>query len=399
MQKTDVLIVGGGILGLATAYQLIQQYPGKKVTVLEKEDCLAPHQSSHNSGVLHSGVYYRPGSMKAVNCRRGRMAMKALCEREEIPHDICGKVIVAVEESELPALQRIHEHGQKNGVGCSLIDSDRLNELEPHAAGLQALHVPETGIVDFREVCLRMADRVREGDGRVVTSARVTAIQSQRAGLVVETTAGVFESDYLINCAGLHCDRVATLSGQRAAAQLVPFRGEFYALRPEAHKFCRNLIYPVPDPRMPFLGVHLTRMIHGGVECGPNAVLAFAREGYRRTDINLSDVFEYGRYPGFWRFSQKHWRLGLEEMCRSFSKAAFVRAVRRLLPDLTDEDLASARSGVRAQALRRDGTMVDDFLIEESDRVINVCNAPSPAATASLNIGKVIVEKLSTRFN
>jgi L-2-hydroxyglutarate oxidase len=399
MQKAEVVIVGGGILGLATAYHLIQQYPGKKVVVLEKEKGLAQHQSGHNSGVLHSGIYYKPGSMKAINCRKGKKAMEVFCEKEEIAYDICGKVIVALDESERPALQQIYECGQANHVRCALIDKDRLKDLEPHAAGIQALHIPEAGIVDYKQVCQRLAERVNEAEGRIVTMARVTAIQPNKSQIVVESTAGAFEADYVVNCAGLHCDRVTKLSGQKAEAKIVPFRGEYYKLKPRAHYLCKNLIYPVPNPSLPFLGVHFTRMIYGGVECGPNAVLAFAREGYTPKDINLRDLFETVMYPGFVRFSLKYWRIGMEEMWRSFSKAAFVNVLQRLLPEITSADLDPAPSGVRAQALGRDGNMVDDFLIQETDRMVNVCNAPSPAATASLNIGKLIVEKLATRFN
>jgi L-2-hydroxyglutarate oxidase len=394
----DVAIIGGGILGLATAYQITREYPGRRVVVLEKETDLAHHQTGHNSGVLHSGIYYKPGSKKAVNCRAGKHAMEEFCAAEGLAYEICGKVIVAVDESELPALARIHERGQANGVDCAVIDRGRLAELEPHAAGVSAIHVPETGIVDYRQVCDRLAQRVRDRDGEVWTSARVTGMGKSGQGVIVSSTAGDVEALLVVNCAGLHCDRVTAMSGERPAAKIVPFRGEYFALKREAQHLCRNLIYPVPDPSFPFLGVHFTRMIDGSVECGPNAVLAFAREGYKKSDVNIADLIESLTYSGFIRMAAKHWRMGLGEMWRSFSKPAFVKALKRLVPEIQTEHLEPAPAGVRAQALAADGNLVDDFLIQETDRVINVGNAPSPAATASLNIGKVIVERLGPRL-
>jgi L-2-hydroxyglutarate oxidase len=398
MHRQDVAVIGGGIVGLATAYQLTRQFPDARVVVLEKEADLAHHQTGHNSGVLHSGIYYRPGSLKAVNCRAGKSAMEEFCAAEGIPYEVCGKVIVAVDDGELPALGRIYQRGVANGVRCELIDRARLAELEPHAAGVRAIHVPETGIVNYRQVCERLAQKVRERGGQVVTRARVTALRHTADGLVVRSTAGEWEVSQAINCAGLHSDRVTALSGRRPGVRIVPFRGEYYALRPEAWHLCRNLIYPTPDPNFPFLGVHFTRMIEGGVECGPNAVLAFAREGYRKTDVNLPDLFETLTYPGFLRLAGRYWRAGLGEMWRSLSKAAFVRALQRLVPAIRAEHLEAAPAGVRAQAVARDGALVDDFLIQEAGRVINVGNAPSPAATASLNIGRLIVERLAGRL-
>jgi L-2-hydroxyglutarate oxidase len=398
MPSTDVLIVGGGIVGLATAYHLTRDFPGRSVTIVEKESQLAQHQTGHNSGVLHSGIYYKPGSLRAVNCRAGKAAMEQFCAAEGVAFEICGKVIVAVSESELPALARIYERGQANGVKCEMIDRGRLHELEPHAAGIQAIHVPEAGIVDFPAVCQRLAQRIQEAGGRIVCEARVDHIQQNHDKIVVETGAGEFEAKYVITCAGLQSDRVARLSGRHVDSKIVPFRGEYFELKPEAQHLCRNLIYPVPDPNFPFLGVHFTRLIHGGIECGPNAVLAFAREGYRKIDFSLTDTIETLTFPGFLRLARKYWRTGLGEMWRSISKRAFVRALQRLAPEIREEHLVSAGSGVRAQAVARDGTMVDDFLIFEDERVINVCNAPSPAATASLNIGRLIVEKLATRW-
>lgn len=397
-QRADVAIVGGGIVGLATGWQITRQHPGKRVLILEKEADLAHHQTGHNSGVLHSGIYYKPGSLKAINCREGKLAMQAFCEEEGLPYDVCGKVIVAVEESELPALEKIYERGQANGVKCEMIDVPRLRELEPHAAGIKAIHVPEAGIVDYKQVCERLGQKIQEAGGEIKQNCKVLGMPQHNGSVILETTRGDFEAEYVINCAGLHSDRVTKLSGQTVDAKIVPFRGEYYELRPEAEHLCRNLIYPVPDPKFPFLGVHFTRMVHGGIECGPNAVLAFAREGYKKTDINLRDLFESLTYPGFLRLALKHWKMGLGEQWRSFSKGAFVKALQRLMPEIRKEHLHAAPSGVRAQALSPDGSLVDDFWIVESDHIINVCNAPSPAATASLNIGRLIVEKLAAHF-
>ncbi len=398
MQQADVTIIGGGIVGLATGYRLTERFPGTRILLLEKESGLAHHQTGRNSGVLHSGVYYKPGSLKARNCREGKLAMQEFCEREGVAYDVCGKVIVAVDESEFPALERIHERGQANGVRCELISRERLHELEPHAAGLRALHVPEAGIVDYVGACERMAEHIRKGGGSIVLNARVTALRSSGSETLVESTAGEFSTKLVVNCTGLHSDRVARLSGQDPDAKIVPFRGEYFELKPEAEHLCKNLIYPVPDPSFPFLGVHFTRMALGGVECGPNAVLAFAREGYHKTDINVRDLAESLTYPGFLRLAARYWKTGLGEMWRSISKGAFVKALQRLMPEIRAEHLKPAPSGVRAQALSRDGNLVDDFLILENERVVNVLNAPSPAATAALNIGRLIVDKLAPRL-
>ncbi|MEZ6048406.1 MAG: L-2-hydroxyglutarate oxidase [Planctomycetaceae bacterium] len=398
LQHADITIVGGGIVGLATAYQLTREYPQKKVFVLEKESRLAQHQTGHNSGVLHSGIYYRPGSLRATNCRAGKLAMEEFCRNEEINYDICGKVIVAVNEAELPALDRIYERGQANGVNCTIIDQGRLRELEPHAAGIKAIHVPEAGIVDYVQVAERMAERIREAGGTILTSAEVLNFRRHTDHIMVESKAGTIESKFVVTCAGLQSDRVARLANERFNARIVPFRGEYYELKPEAHHLCRTLIYPVPDPKFPFLGVHFTRIIHGGVECGPNAVLAFAREGYRKSDINLRDLYESLTYTGFLKLALKNWQTGLGEMWRSYSKSAFVKALQHLIPELRSDHLISVPAGVRAQALGPDGSLVDDFIINESERMVLVGNAPSPAATSSLNIGKIIVEKLAGQF-
>jgi len=396
---TDVAVVGGGIVGLATAYQLTRSRPGTRVVVLEKEPEVGRHQTGHNSGVLHSGIYYKPGSLKATNCRQGKKLMEDFCASEDIPFEICGKVIVAIDDKDLPALERIYERGQANGVSCEVIGKERLAELEPHAAGVKAIHVPEAGIVDYKEVCRRLAQRIREAGGQVLTDARVAKIERSKDKAILTTAKGEqVETQQIVNCAGLQCDRVTAMGGVKPDAQIVPFRGEYFELKPEAEHLCKNLIYPVPDPAFPFLGVHFTRMIEGGVECGPNAVLAFGREAYRKTDFNAKDFFETLRYSGFRKLARKYWRTGLGEMWRSASKAAFVKALSRLVPEIKAEHMVPAPAGIRAQAVQPDGGMVDDFLIQEADHVINVNNAPSPAATASLNIGATIVERLLPRL-
>ena len=398
MQKADIAIIGGGIIGLATAYELTRQHPNKSIIILEKEAGLAHHQTGRNSGVLHSGIYYKPGSLKARNCREGKQALEAFCKREGVAYEVCGKVIVAVEEAEFPLLENICERGQANGVRCELIDRDGLAEIEPHTAGIRAIHVPEAGIVDYKGVCERLGTIIREQGGSILTGAKVTAIHQRNGHVIAESGVGDIEASLLVNCAGLYSDRVTTMGGQRPEAKVVPFRGEFFELEPSAEHLCRNLIYPVPNPKFPFLGVHFTRMALGGIECGPNAVLALAREGYGKFHVNPYDLFESLSYPGFLRLAGRHWKMGLGEMWRSVSKQAFVRALQRLMPAISSKDLRPAPSGVRAQALARDGNLVDDFLILQNERIVNVLNAPSPAATASLNIGRLIVEKLAAGF-
>lgn len=397
MFNTDVAIIGGGIVGLSAAYRITQRLPGKKVVVLDKEQGVARHQTGRNSGVLHSGIYYKPGSLKATNCREGKKAMEAFCAAEGVPYEICGKVIVATAEDELPRLQTLYERGQANGVACELIGPDRLREIEPHAAGIKAIHVPEAGIVDYAAVCEKLVEKIRSAGGDVLLGAAVTGIKTN-GSVAVENKARAVEAAVAVNCAGLQSDRVAKMSGAAPKAKIVPFRGEYFTLRPGAERLVRALIYPVPDPRFPFLGVHFTKMVGGGVECGPNAVLAFAREGYGKATVNLYDLAESLTYPGFLRMAARHWKTGLGEMWRSVSKAAFVRALQRLVPELKTDDLDPAPAGVRAQALAPDGSLVDDFLIEESGRVVNVLNAPSPAATSALNIGGLIADRVAARL-
>ena len=398
MKQSDVIIIGGGILGLATAHELSRLHPHLSLTLLEKEEKLAQHQTGHNSGVLHSGIYYRPGSLKAENCREGKRRIEQFCEEEGISHEICGKVIVAVDETELPALENIYQRGVENGILCEMIDSQRLHELEPHVIGIKAIHVPEAGIVDYRQVCARMAEKVEsKEENQIFLASKVVQMSMSGDRVVVSTARGEHEARFVVNCAGLHSDRVTSLT-ETPKAKIIPFRGEYFEVIPEAHHLCRNLIYPVPDPSFPFLGVHFTRMIGGGLECGPNAVLAFAREGYTRTNVNWKDLAETLSYPGFLRLSAKYWRTGLGEMWRSFSKGAFVRALQRLVPEIEEHHLEAVPAGIRAQAVTPEGKLVDDFLIQESSRIIHVGNAPSPAATSSLNIGRLIVEKLEAHF-
>lgn len=398
MTQCDTLIVGGGIVGLATAYQLSLRYPQQRIVVVEKEATVGEHQTGHNSGVLHSGIYYKPGTLRATNCRAGKAAMERFCSEQGIPFEICGKVIVAVDENELPLLENIFKRGVENGVNCQLIDAERLKEIEPHAAGLRAIHVPEAGIVNYKRVCERLAELIVARGGTILTQTRFLTLRREGTTLAIATTREDLQARFLVTCAGLQSDRVAARTGNAINAKIVPFRGEYYELKPDAEHLCRNLIYPVPNPNFPFLGVHFTRMIDGGVECGPNAVLAFAREGYRKRDVNLFDLAEALTYRGFLRLAWKYWRIGLGEMHRSFSKRAFVKALQRLMPEIRSEHLVPARAGVRAQAVLPEGSLADDFLIEAGDRVINICNAPSPAATSALNIGKLVVDRMSEQI-
>jgi len=394
MPRTDVVIAGGGIIGLATAWQLIQQHPGLKIVLFEKEATLASHQTGRNSGVIHSGIYYKPGSLRAKNCRAGKLALQEFCTEYGVAWERTGKVIVATNASQIPAMERIYDRGQQNGVECEIIDADRLAEIEPHAAGVRAIHVPESGIVDYPGMCQALAEQLTQRGVEIRLSARVTGIQQNTDQVELATPDSTIVAHQVINCTGLHSDRIAKLSGQQMKEQIVPFRGEYFTLTDEATHLCRTLIYPVPDTRFPFLGVHFTRMIEGGVECGPNAVLALAREGYTWRHINLRDLAESLTYSGFLRLAMKYWKTGFGEVWRSFSKAAFVRALQQLVPEIQSHHLVAAPAGVRAQALAPTGDLVDDFLILRNRRVLNVCNAPSPAATASLNIGKHIVEQL-----
>jgi L-2-hydroxyglutarate oxidase LhgO len=392
----DVIIVGGGIIGLSVALEITQRFPRIRTLLLEKEDRVARHQSGHNSGVIHSGIYYKPGSLKAKLCVAGAAAMIEFCREHSIPHSICGKVIVATRQEELQSLEELRRRGEANGVaGVRLIGSAELRDLEPNASGLHALVVPSTGVTDYVAVCDKYAELIVARGTSILTSAEVLSIKRSANEVVLETKRGTFSTTYFINCAGLFSDRISRMAGDEPQVRIAPFRGEYYDLVPERSSLVRALIYPVPDPRFPFLGVHFTRRISGRVDAGPNAVLAFRREGYRRTDFKLKELGSSLAFPGFWRMAAKYWRSGFDEVYRSFSKAAFVRALQRLVPAARDEDLVPGGSGVRAQALKRDGTLVDDFQFVQSGNTLHVLNVPSPAATASLLIGRAIVEMAS----
>jgi (S)-2-hydroxyglutarate dehydrogenase len=391
--RYHVIIIGGGVVGLGVALEITRRFPRQRLLVLEKEDRVARHQSGHNSGVIHSGVYYKPGSMKARLCVSGAAAMIEFCREHEVPHNVCGKVIVATHEDELPRLEELRRRGESNGLtGLRLIGPEELREIEPHAIGLRALVVPSTGVTDYAKVCEKYAELIAANGGTVLTSTAATGIKRTASEIAVETSKGAFTAAALINCAGLHSDRISRMAGDEPGVMIVPFRGEYYDLIPERASLVRALIYPVPDPRFPFLGVHFTRRITGKVDAGPNAILALAREGYRHTDISVRDMVSSIAFPGFWRMARQHWRNGLDEWHRSLSKPAFVRALQRLLPEIGENDLIPGGSGVRAQALKPDGSLVDDFQFVPSGKVLHVLNVPSPAATASLMIGKAIVD-------
>ncbi len=397
--RYDVVIVGGGIVGLAVALEITKRFPRLRLLLLEKEARVGQHQSSHNSGVIHSGIYYKPGSLKARLCVEGAHAMVEFCRAHGIPHQVCGKVIVATREDEFPRLEELQRRGAANGLtGLQSLGPEQLREIEPHASGLRALLVPSTGITDYAAVCEKYAQLVTAQGGTILTSTPVTDLQRLPNEVVVNTTGPAFSTANLINCAGLFSDRISRMAGLEPKVMIVPFRGEYYDLIPERCSLVRTLIYPVPDPRFPFLGVHFTRRINGTVDAGPNAVLAFRREGYRRTDFSLLDLGSSLTFPGFWRMAAQHWRSGLDEFHRSFSKPAFVHALQRLLPEVREQDLVPGGSGVRAQALRRDGTLVDDFQFVPSGRMLHVLNVPSPAATASLPIGRAITEMAAQTF-
>ena len=398
-QSTDLAIIGGGIVGLGTALGLTEAYPRLRVTVLDKEPQLGTHQTGHNSGVIHSGIYYKPGSLKARLCVDGARRMKQFCDTHGIKWEGCGKVIVATDERELPRLQSIFERGQANGLAdLKMLSAEEVRAYEPNCRAVRAIHVPETGIVDYSQVIAKMAELLGQRGARIMTSAGVGAIRRQGGGLVLETAQGAVEARHLVNCAGLHSDRVAALMGVTPEVRIIPFRGEYYMLRPERRSIVRGLIYPVPDPEFPFLGVHFTRTIHGDVEAGPNAVLAFAREGYRLSTVRPADLLGTLGYAGFWHMARKYWRVGAFEMYRSASKAAFVRSLQKLVPDIAAADLERGGAGVRAQAVAPDGSLVDDFRISVTAGAVHVVNAPSPGATASLAIGRHVAGVAAETF-
>jgi len=401
MEKTrfDIAIIGGGIVGLATAMALTNKTRAS-VVVLEAENRLAYHQTGNNSGVIHSGIYYKPGSLKAENCVRGREAMYRFAEKYDIPHDRCGKIIVAISPSELPALETLEKRSVANGLaGIKRLTAEDIKKHEPAATGIAGLLVPQTGIIDYVAVVNKYADLVMENGGEIRTNSRVMKVDRKNYEYILKTASGELYCRYIINCAGLQSDRIARMCGVNPGLQIIPFRGEYFDVAKEKHGLVNNLIYPVPDPRFPFLGVHFTRRVTGGIEAGPNAVLAFQREGYKMTSISVKDMLTYGTYIGFWRMAMKYWPIAIGEFQRSLSKRAFVNALRKLVPDLGYDDLERGGAGVRAQALTPDGAMVDDFRIIDTQDMIHVLNAPSPAATASISIGETISDLAVHNFS
>ena len=391
----DLAVIGGGIVGCATALAISSRNPNLKIALLEKEASLASHQTGHNSGVIHAGLYYKPGSMKAETCASGREALYRFCNVHDIPHQRCGKVVVAVDDTELPALEELERRGQANGLeGLQRLSVSQLQEHEPHVRGVAGLFVPQTGIVDYVRVTQKLAELFQSRGGLVHLNSPVSKIQKKQDGYLIHSGHKTFEARNLVNCAGLHADQIARLAGLRPKLRIIPFRGEYYEFKPERSKLVNHLIYPVPDPLMPFLGVHFTRMIDGTVEAGPNAVLAWRREGYRRSDISLPDLAEIFAFGGFWKLSARFWKTGIEEYRRSFSKKQFVKSLQRLIPEVRESDLVPGGSGVRAQAVDSEGRMVDDFCILTEGRMVHVLNAPSPAATASLSIAEHIADKV-----
>ncbi len=393
-RKFDLTVIGGGIVGLATARELLRRWPDQRIAVIEKEPGWAAHQSGHNSGVIHSGIYYRPGSLKARLGRNGNRSMVEFCAANGIAHNVSGKIIVATREDELERLEGLYRRAGENGIEAHRLDPGEARELEPHVACLAALHVPSAGVVEYRDVCEVLARQFEEGGGILLPGHRVVAIRRVDGVHRLETRREVFDARMIVNCAGLYSDRVTRMEGAKPPAMIVPFRGDYYELRPESQHLVRTMIYPVPDPDFPFLGVHFTRSIHGEVHAGPNAVLAFEREGYRMRDVSLRDLAESVTFPGLWRFVGRHWGMTMSELKRSVSRRAFLRSLQAMVPEVRSGDLVRGVSGVRAQAMRNDGSLVDDFLIVEREGALHVCNAPSPAATASLEIAKEIADSV-----
>lgn len=392
--KYDIIIIGGGAVGLGTAVRLLHKDPSCKILVLEKETAVGRHQTGNNSNVIHSGIYYKPGSLKARNCIRGYNMLLDFCREQEIDFDICGKIIVATDSHELPELDKIYDRGQQNGLKGlrRLNSSSELKEYEPHVAGIAGIHVPQTGIVDYTKVAAKYADVIQKQGGTIRLGEKVRDIHISANQAEVITTSGTYTGKLVINCAGLYSDKIAALTSTKVDVRIIPFRGEYYKLKKERESLVKTLIYPVPDPSFPFLGVHFTTMPGGGVECGPNAVLAFRREGYKKSDVSLSEFAETLAWPGFRKIVSKYWRTGMGEMYRSYSKAAFTKALQKLMPEIREQDLEPGGAGVRAQACDRNGALVDDFLILEEKLAINICNAPSPAATSSLSIGETVAD-------
>jgi L-2-hydroxyglutarate oxidase len=398
--KYDVVVIGGGIVGLATAYKIKKAKPGLKLLLLEKENKLAAHQTGNNSGVIHSGLYYRPGSLKATNCINGYHQLISFCDEEQIAYDLCGKIVVATDVNELKPLQTLYERGTQNGLtGLKFLKQEELKEFEPHVNGIKGLYVPQTGIISYKKVSEAFGKKIREAGGEIHLGEKVTDIHLHEHYALVETEKEAYQTQLVVNCGGLYSDKLAAKTHPQLDIKIVPFRGEYFKLEPSKEYLVKNLIYPVPDPAFPFLGVHFTRMIEGGVEAGPNAVLAFAREGYKKSIINPSELFETLMWPGFQKVASKYWKTGMGEMYRSFSKSAFTKALQKLIPEIEEQDLVPGGAGVRAQACDRKGGLLDDFLILESKTVVNVCNAPSPAATSSLAIGDHISNLVFKHFD
>jgi (S)-2-hydroxyglutarate dehydrogenase len=398
-QTYDITIIGGGIVGTATALSILKE-KSVNLLLLEAESSLATHQTGNNSGVIHSGLYYKPGSLKAKNCTIGREMMYSFCQEHSLPFERCGKIVVASNEEEIPALNMIEERGRANGLdGIKRLRMEELKEHEPHAFGIDSLFVPQTGIVDYVAVTNKYAEIIKSKGGEIQLNSKLNSVKRDGKDLILFTDHDEYRTKFAVNCGGLQSDRIAKLFGVDPKLQIIPFRGEYYKIKEKKKYLVKNLIYPVPDPQFPFLGVHFTRMIGGGVEAGPNAVLAFKREGYKKTDFSIRDILEMKFYPGFWKMAAKYYRMGFEEFRRSFSKDLFVKSLQKLIPEIQPEDIESGGAGVRAQALEPDGKLVDDFRIVEAERMIHVLNAPSPAATASLSIGKTISEMVIKRFN
>ena len=398
-QAYDITIIGGGIVGTATALSILKE-KSVNLLLLEAESSLAVHQTGNNSGVIHSGLYYKPGSLKAANCTTGREMMYDFCQEYNLPFDKCGKIVVATSKDEIPALNMLEERGKANGLtGIKRISASEIKEYEPYSSGIDGLFVPQTGIVDYVAVTNKYAELISKNGGEIKTNSKLTSVKKDGTDLLLFTDQDEYRTKFVVNCGGLQSDRIAKLFGVDPKLQIIPFRGEYYKLKKEKEYLVKNLIYPVPDPQFPFLGVHFTRMINGGVEAGPNAVLAFKREGYKKTDFSFRDILEMKMYPGFWKMAAKYYKMGFQEYRRSFSKELFVQSLQKLIPDIQKDDIVVGGAGVRAQALERDGKLVDDFRIVEAERMVHVLNAPSPAATASLSIGKTISEKVIKRYS
>lgn len=395
----DVVVVGGGIVGLATAYKTLEKNPSLKLALLEKEEVLCKHQTGNNSGVVHSGLYYKPGSLKATNCIGGYNMLLDFCNKEEIPYELCGKVVVATQDFQKPLLENLYNRGLENGLSeISKISNKELLEIEPHVKSVAAIKVPYTGIIDYVAVAKKYREKIEDAGGTISLNTKVSKIQETGSITRITTSQGDFETKLVINCGGLYSDKLAKQTSDDVDLKIIPFRGEYFKLVPEKEHLVRHLIYPVPDPNFPFLGVHFTRMINGGIEAGPNAVLAFKREGYKKSDIHFGELLETLFWPGFQKVAFKYWKTGLGEMYRSFSKAAFTKALQELIPEIEEKDLIDGGAGVRAQACDRTGGLLDDFSIIESNQAINVCNAPSPAATSSLSIGNTVSDLILNRF-